>query len=389
MFFRSQRSLLFLLILVITGCSSIGPKKISMDRGSYNDIVRETDQEQLLKNIVRLRYMETPSYMQVTNVTASYTQSSSMTATNVSTSSSNAINAPTNWSWASLGFTPNLTYSDSPTISYVPVTDPVFITSLQTPIDFSDFILLSRGALYDPQLMLMMLLERVGNLNNNSTITSTTIHDAPDYEKYYRFTVLLKKMVNDKTISVKPVAFNQEFGMMLYFNGNSRSADALALKKMLQVSPSSQHIIFMQEEDYANLQYQNGALVPQNTDSSKPSNTVYVQLRSINAVMSFLSHGVQVPEQDLKSHITMEIIGPNGQIYDWDPMMRGIMTIYSSDKEPTDDVLIKTFVNHHWFYIKASDLDSKMTFSLLVRLITLTSVSPPTPTGPALTLPVG
>lgn len=368
---------------MLTACSSIGPQNINTDRGRYNDIVRDTDQEQLLKNIVRLRYIEPPSYLQVTNVTASYTLSKALTGTNVSVSSSNT--PTTNWSWASLGFTPNITYSDSPTISYAPVTDPAFITSLQTPVPFSDFILLSRGALYDPQLLLILLPEQIGDLNNQVSATGTGIYDAPDYKQFYSLIALLKKMLTDKALTVEPVAFNHQFGLMIHFIKDF--SDASILKKMLHVSSNTKNIIFIDKGEYVNLTYKNGELMPEKI-SLKANNVVYVQLRSINAIMSFLSHGVKVPEEDIKSHRTMEIIYPDGHKYDWDPMMRGIMTIHSSDDEPTKDVLVKTFVNHHWFYIKASDQNSKMTFSLLIQLITLGTVTP-TPSGPALTLPVG
>lgn len=380
----SKRLLLFLVVTLVTACSSIGPQNINNDRGRYNDIVRETDQEQLLKNIVRLRYLETPSYLQVTSVTASYSLSKALTATNVA-SSSNSNAAPNNWSWASLGFTPNVTYSDSPTISYTPVTDPTFIASLQTPVPFADFILLSRGGLYDPRLLLTLLLDRVGELNNRVQTTSSGVYDAPDHEKFYRFTSLLIKLLDNKALSVEPVSFNQQFGLMLHFIQNN--ADALTLKKMLQVPLNTQNVIFMDRGEYLNLQYKQGVLEPENL-ALKPSNVVYVQLRSLNGIMSFLSHGVKVPEEDIKLHHTAEITYPDGQVYDWDPMMKGIMVIYSSNGEPRDDVLVKTYVNHHWFYIKSSDQDSKMTFSLLVRLITLRAITPG-PSGPALTLPIG
>ena len=59
-------------ILMITGCASIGPRRVQIDRGTYNNIVRETDQEQLLTNIVRKRYLEITEYIQVASLTASY-----------------------------------------------------------------------------------------------------------------------------------------------------------------------------------------------------------------------------------------------------------------------------------------------------------------------------
>lgn len=381
-----RRWFVLLVTVFMTGCSSIGPQQINMDRGRYNDIVRETDQEQILENIVRLRYVETPSYLQVSNVTASYSRSSAVSGTNVAISGSNNA-VPTNWSWANLGFTPSVTYSDSPTISYVPITNTKFVESLQKPVSFTNFVLLSRGAVYNHGLLLTLLLERVDDLDNSAVATTKGIIDAPNYQQYYRFVDLFQTMLNKKAIHIEPIEFEEKLGLMLQFR-NSHSPDALQLKKMLHVPLNSQYIGFIDKGEYSIAQNKAGMLTLANTDSM-PRNVVYVQLRSINAIMSFLSHGVQVPEQDLKAHVTMEIIHPDGSLYNWDPIMKDIMTIYSSDKEPQQDVFIKTKVNNHWFYIKASDLDSKMTFALLIRLITLAAGAPSLEdVGPALTLPV-
>lgn len=365
-----------LLTVTLSGCTSIGPQQMNIDRGRYNDIVRETDQEQLLKNIVRLRYLETTSYLQVSGVTASYSRSSSISGTNLASSASN--NAPaTNWTWASVGFTPSTTYSDSPTISYVPITNSEFIESLQTPVPFVNIIMLSRDPIYQPHLLLTLLLDKIGPLDNS---------DVSKDKQYCHFIQLFQKMFDHKTMEIEPMMFNHQPGLMLYLK-NSHSADAMELKKILGISSNAEYIGLIGKKKYLVTQNKSGSLIPQNTEP-KMNNVVYVQSRSIDAIMSFLSHGVKIPEEDLKAHVTMEIIHPNGTIYDWSPIMRNIMTIYSSEEKPENNAFIKTFVNGHWFYIKASDLDSKMSFNLLVRLIALTSVVSNTQAAPALTLPI-
>ena len=89
--FKCQISIIISSLVLTTGCASIGPKQIDIDREAYNDIVRETDYEQILKNIVRLRYAEPTSYLKVTSVTASYqfTRSISATVTGQSMGSGN------------------------------------------------------------------------------------------------------------------------------------------------------------------------------------------------------------------------------------------------------------------------------------------------------------
>jgi hypothetical protein len=52
----------FALVFPVGGCASFfGPNALEKSHGPYNQAVRLVDEEQLLKNIVLLRYSESPS----------------------------------------------------------------------------------------------------------------------------------------------------------------------------------------------------------------------------------------------------------------------------------------------------------------------------------------
>ena len=53
------------------GCS-IGPRSLERDRLRYNEAVKRTSEEELLLNIVRLRYTDTPSSLAVSAIAAQY-----------------------------------------------------------------------------------------------------------------------------------------------------------------------------------------------------------------------------------------------------------------------------------------------------------------------------
>ena len=122
---------------------------------------------------------------------------------------------------------------------------------------------------------------------------------------------------------------------------------------------------------------------------NKPLNIVYVRLRSVYAIISLLGRAVQIPDHDIKAHVTRELVNINGSRYDWTEKMHNILTIYQSNQQPREDVLVKAVVHNHWFYIKASDLASKDTFDAVIRLYTLTSaVAASNNSMPVLTIPV-
>src|SRR3954462_13537714 len=59
------------LLLSAPGCS-FGPKTLCRTRLPYNEAVKTTSEEQLLLNIVRLRYSDNPSSIAVSNIAAQF-----------------------------------------------------------------------------------------------------------------------------------------------------------------------------------------------------------------------------------------------------------------------------------------------------------------------------
>ncbi len=54
----------------LSGC--LGPKAIRYTRMRYNEVVRATNDEQLLMNIVRLRYADSPVFIDLPNITSQF-----------------------------------------------------------------------------------------------------------------------------------------------------------------------------------------------------------------------------------------------------------------------------------------------------------------------------
>ena len=73
---RRNRKAVALLIgcgaaLVHCGCV-MGPRFLEASRVSYNEMIQRTDNEQLLLNLVRLKYRETPVFLEVGSVSAQF-----------------------------------------------------------------------------------------------------------------------------------------------------------------------------------------------------------------------------------------------------------------------------------------------------------------------------
>ena len=71
---------IFIFIILIQGCLNLGPSTIRKNRNSYNSIIQKTNDEQLLLNLVRLKYHDTPFFMEIANVTSQHKFSTNLNA---------------------------------------------------------------------------------------------------------------------------------------------------------------------------------------------------------------------------------------------------------------------------------------------------------------------
>ena len=54
--------LIFIPITFISGCANLGPTTLKSERSNYNLAVQRTNDEQLLLNLARLKYRDTPFF---------------------------------------------------------------------------------------------------------------------------------------------------------------------------------------------------------------------------------------------------------------------------------------------------------------------------------------
>src|SRR6187455_2494147 len=108
---------------IVSGCRSIGPATVARDRFDYSSSISESWKRQTLLNIVKLRYLDPPIFVDVGQIVAGY---SLETSGNVGgqISSANAIQGNSLLLGGSARFT------DRPTITYTPLTGTKFVKGL-------------------------------------------------------------------------------------------------------------------------------------------------------------------------------------------------------------------------------------------------------------------
>src|SRR5690349_1825331 len=114
------------LSFLATGClhPKIGPNSLPRDRSLYSLSLADSWKEVTLLNIVKVRYVDPPVYVDIANIVASYTVAQTATL--------GGIIEAGGTSSANLGGTIGL--SHSPTITYTPLTGSAYIRGLTTPL---------------------------------------------------------------------------------------------------------------------------------------------------------------------------------------------------------------------------------------------------------------
>jgi hypothetical protein len=112
-------------MLCLPGClMRVGPKTIRQDRFEYSTAISNSWKTQMLMNLVKMRYMEPPLFMDVAQVVTQYTWE---VGADVSTSA-----------WFTdprlPGVNVNGRWSESPTITYNPMTGEKYTKSILQPV---------------------------------------------------------------------------------------------------------------------------------------------------------------------------------------------------------------------------------------------------------------
>src|SRR5262249_17619454 len=169
-----------LLALLASGCATgLGPRAVRTERPDYNQqIVRSGDVE-LLLNLVRLRYNESPLFLQLRAVVAQSGYDASLNATGqINATNSTVSQLP---SGVTIGST--LAYAEKPTVTYTPLTGADYATRMLSPIPLDSIMLFEQSG-WSAERLLLVTVQRINDVFNAHTASGPTPEHKPDYEAF-------------------------------------------------------------------------------------------------------------------------------------------------------------------------------------------------------------
>ncbi|MDY7107567.1 MAG: hypothetical protein SYC29_02925 [Planctomycetota bacterium] len=378
-----------------------------MSSAHYSDAVRVAQSEQLLVNLVRLRYRDQPVYLSVSSISTQFEFGVSGSV------DGNLVESGPD----ALGLGAGVGYAERPTITFGILSGDAFERRMLETISVNDIALLAESG-WRVDRVLRLTAEGLNGLKHADTASGPTPATEPEYGRFLEAVTLLQELreqgliefeyeLRDKLFSdpiprtqlsgedliiagregieFKRVGDSDDYQPMLeerrlvlrFLPGADGSAGVARLRSLLRLDPSRTRIDFVPPDD---------AEVDTLDDAGNLSQII-VDTRSLMGVLYYLSHGVDPPSDALADNSVTATVTRAGEPFDWSRLLRGLFRVSHSRERPADAAVA---VRHRgsWFFIADDDETSKSTFLLLRHLFTLHSGESQF-IKPVLTLPVG
>ena len=341
-------------VLCLCGCATVGPQSITAGRGVYAEVINRTEDEQILNVIVRLRYDETFGMMSVASVTANLSFSTQAVA-------NFGVGDSDNYAGNLIPFSAGVAYEENPTISYVPLSGEDFMRRMLSPVSTSEWILLG-GPARHPGAMFTLAVRRVNGLRN------PLLSEEPSSPEFARFVELFDRLRRaDVLDNVQRPETSTESGYFWDIH-DYEDAHGDSVREFLDLLDIE-------------VKYDGSSiLLPLRLAVGSSVSAVNLQTRSAWEVLQVFGAGIEIPP----AHLEAKIVEPHVSAVLEE--MR-FMTIHSSEKRP-ENATVRIRFRDWWFYIDATDTQSKRAFGLLRTFIGMRLADPAAHQTPVLTVPV-
>ncbi len=362
-YFFSKNSLRLVIALFIallfSGCANLGPTTLKGERSNYNLAIQRTNDEQLLLNLVRLKYRDTPFFMEVSSVASQFSLS---TNANVSASLQDSVKGL-------FGLGASLGMIEKPTVTYSPLQGDMFIQRVLSPLPLQTIALLFHSG-WSIERIFRLCFQRMNQLTNAPSASGPTPNLAPQFKNFALAVKHLRSLQVHDAINLSYQEANGTPQLILHINDKDKNREeAKQFALAINAEPGETHYVL--------------------TFSPALNRTGQIQVvtRSLLGILFYLSQAVEVSSKDILQGKVTQTKTADGNIFDWKEVTGDLLRVRSLDVHPEAGPM-SIFYRGTWFYIDDSDLSSKSTFSLLAQIFSL-QAGKIKDNAPVLTLPIG
>lgn len=275
LFYLRFLSLMIAALFVLSGCAAFGHRRVPPDRFNYNEALAASSREQMLLNIIRLRYLEEPVFLVVSSILTQYVYNAGVEVGGEFDLSGGSDIASGR---------ANLAYEERPTITYLPVEGREFSAHLLSPIPVEQFFAAAQGG-WDVDILLKIGIQRIGAVENMSfgAIPPTGEIELQaqfqrDFDKLKRFQHVMGLLIRLSDVEAYEVRTVEK-------NGTKEHHFLISEEIQEEVQPMAREL-----RQLLGLSSRNTFLFTERLTGTK-ENEITIQTRSVLGMMSFLSRG--------------------------------------------------------------------------------------------------
>lgn len=377
----------------VFGCS-LGPPALTNSRLRYNDAVKSTSEQQLLLNIVRLRYVDTPSSLAISSIADQQEMVAGLGLVPFFTSAG-AGNDGTYRN--SILPQANLSGTTRPTLSYTPQDDEEFTRRLFSPISLEGAAYLSKTT-WPISTVFRLYLENLNWVPNAETASGPTPKEPPEYATFLEGVLALQRLQDRKLITLFTEEREVAVSSLLPQSENNAKSTIESIQNNLELKSSSEGVSLIRRQkqpvlradpsvdgdaDWAvfchafklNSKLRTFDLTTEKLDpylkdmSPEGLDCMDLETRSLLQVLFFVSQGVRVPREHLISGVAPCTRGFDGGSFDWQQVLGGLFQVCSTkSKHRPECAHVAIQYKGYWYYIDEHDRDTKATFALLLEV---------------------
>ena len=349
---------------LVVGCGGIGPRTIAHDRFDYTETLSASWKQQMLANMVKLRYGDTPVFLDVASVINQYSIETQVDlrltwmSPQITTGDSQSTGAAAR-------------YVDRPTITYLPLSGERFARSLMKPIPPPAILSLIQAG-YPIDLVLRTCVHSVNGVRNRYGGSGRPRQADP---AFYALLERLRRMQDSGALGLRVQKTGENEAVVLAFHGQVDAALAQDVSFVRQTLGLSQ--------DAKEFQVAYGSV-------AKDDQEIAILSRSILEILVDLGSNIEVPAEHVEQRRVMATMpversaeGPEGA--EIAPLIR----IHSARARPAAAESFSSIrYRDHWYWIDDRDLRSKSLFTFLMFIFSLTETQGKEG-APIVTIPAG